>query len=606
MLAALYYGKPILAPLSLAILLSLLLTPPVRLLERYIGRMAAVVVSAVLSIAILSSAGYGLGIKAVELASHLPEYSERIRHKSDALKKSTGAWFGKTIDAISEISQEFAGKKNTGPISPLDGTLIPMRVETVSPQINAVELTTTVLGPLLAPLETAVIVLIFSIYILIQPDDLRNRLLRLAGRNNIRATSHAFDEVSRKVSHFLVMQTVINLVYGALVAAGMTALGLSDGLVWGGLVALLRFVPYVGTWIAALPPFLILVAMTDGWQPIYLLMQFALLDLCFAFLVEPLVIGGGTGISPLSLLVAAVFWAWLWGPLGLLLSTPLTVCLAVMGKHIRALRFLNVLLTDKPVLNARVRFYHRLLADNRSTALDLLKTELHEESQIEMCDELLLPVISLTEADLHVERIDEERAKAVREMAAEVIADAAASSDAKKNPLPFDAAELKLLSECSVLCIPAHSDADEFAAKIFANLLRERGVPAQELSSDIPAPDMLKAIEAKRASIILISALPPDALIQARKILKLIRRRFPNITIVIGLWSRKMNPRETRRRLDCSRTDNLVSTFAAGFECVDKSIVELLQKKRAEIPVPSPVAAAPNESALKLESPLKS
>ncbi len=586
-LASLYYGKAMLAPLALAVLLSLLLTPPVHFLERYIGRVAAVIVSAVLSIILLSSAGYGLGVKTVELASRLPQYKERIRRKTEHLKKSAGTWVGKTVDAISEITDEFAGQKPVVSANPGDSSTSALRIE----PINPVVLTTTILAPLLAPLETAVIVLIFSIYFLIQPDDLRNRLLRLAGKNKIHSTSHAFDEVGRKVSRFLLMQTVINLVYGAMIAAGMTALGFPDGIIWGGLVAIMRFVPYLGTWVAALPPFLILVATTDGWQPAYFLMLLLLMDLLFAFVVEPLVIGGGIGISPLSLLVAAVFWAWLWGPLGLLLSTPLTVCLAVMGKHVSALRFLNVLLTDKPVLNAKVRFYHQLLGANRSGALSLLKNEIQNKSYCQICDDMLLPVLALAKLDLRRGSINGEKASEVRELAAELVSEITENSGPAQNDsvqelpareAPFSLDGLKCLPEFAVLCIPAKSNADELAAALFARILRTNGLPAHEISADSSAIDVLNLIEERKAAIVCISALPHSATLHARVLFKRIRSRFPNIIILIGLWARTSSLERSRQRIGCAKIDGLVSTFEDGVKYLDGHLPQLIQKYRNE------------------------
>ncbi len=597
-LASLYYGKAMLAPLALAVLLSLLLTPPVHFLERYIGRVAAVIVSVVFSIILLSSAGYGVGVKTVGLAARFPQYKERLLRKAEVFKKSSGTWVGKTVGAITELAHELAGKKPYDIANPTDPSASPLRIEAVSPGLNPVTLTTTILSPLLAPLETAVIVLIFSIYFLIQPDDLRNRMLRLAGRNKIHSTSHAFDEVGRKVSRFLLMQTIINIVYGITLALGMTLLGFEDGIVWGGLVAILRFVPYVGTWVAALPPFLILVATTDGWQPMYFLLLLAFMDLVFAFVVEPHVIGGGIGISPLSLLVAAVFWAWLWGALGLLLSTPLTVCLAVMGKHVPPLRFLNVLLTDKPVLNAETRFYHRLLTLNRTSAIALLKTEIENKTYCQICDELLLPVLALSQIDLRRGRIDEERARAVRDMAVEIVAENSefAAKTADNSPLeipalreaPFSLNDLKCLPESTVLCLPAQSSTDELAAQLFAKMLRHNGLPAQEITADTTAGDVLEMIEKRGVSIVCISALPHSAIQHARLLYKRIRARFPNVIILIGVWGRKPKLEKFRTRIGCSKSDGIVVTFADGVQLIDTHLPQLIQKCRNERPAPKP------------------
>jgi len=577
-MAALYYGKPMLAPLALAVLLSLLLTPPVHFLERYIGRLAAVIVSVVLTIVILSTAGYGLGVKAVQLASRIPQSKDKLIKKADRFKSYAGVWVSAAVDGFAELTQNKVAQDPDAVVPPPALPPPPVKVESLATKINPFELTASILGPLLGPLETALIVLIFSIYILIQPDDLRNRIVRLAGRKKIRSTSHAVDEVSRKVSHYIFMQTVINFVYGAMVAAGMSAMGLSDGIVWGGLVAILRFVPYLGTWLAALPPILLLIATTDGWQPLHLLMLFVILDLGFAFVIEPNVIGSGFGISPLSLLVAAIFWTWMWGPLGLLLSTPLTVCLAVMGKHISALRFLNVLLTDKPVLNARVRFYHRLIAQNRSTALALLKSELRDKTHCQLCDSMLLPVVGLSEMDQHYGRIDAKKAQSVRELAVEVI-DAATKSEDEPSTVPnVSVSSLKVLPEFTVLCIPAHTSADELTARIFAEQLRARGIHAHEMTNNCSLDETLAIIAERRAEIVCISATPPNAVLQARTLYQTIRAQFPNCIIVIGLWARRSSSKESRLRIESAKSDGIVSTYAEGIAFIERQIPALIRK----------------------------
>ncbi len=587
--AGLYFGKPILVPIALAALLSLFLRPVVNFLERYVGRVGAVIVSVLLSIVLMGAAAYGMGAKIAGMASNVPVYKERIKLKAEALNRSTNKWVGAAIQFVSELNKDLGGKtESENPAeNPTPG---PVRVEAQGPHlsVSVMELAAGVLGPLLAPLETALIVLIFTIFILIQRDDLRNRVVRLAGTRKMHVTSRAFDEAGKKLSRYLLMQSVINFVYGCTIAVGLSSLGVTDGIVWGALAAILRFIPYIGTWIAAMPPFIVVLATTDGWQPAYILMLFLTLDVIFPTVVEPLIIGSGMGISPLSLLVAAVFWTWLWGPIGLLLSTPMTVCLAVMGKHAPQLRFLNILLTDKSVLDAKSRFYHRLISSNTADALRIADAERTRKSVVKVCDDLLVPVLALAERDLQAGRINDEKALMVRTIVAEW-----AKKECAHDALPdsvsgiprnaanrFSAGDLKYLPEGAVLCVPAHNEADEITAQLFALVLHSQGVPAVALSVDQLAGEVLESISELKTGIVCLCALPPEATAHSRYLYKRIRADFPSIVILIGLWNRKSKPKESRRQVACAPSDGVVSSFADGLDYVNQNMVKLMLQFR--------------------------
>jgi predicted PurR-regulated permease PerM len=584
--AALYFGKAILVPIALAALLSLFLRPVVTFLERYVGRVGAVVASVALSIALMGAAAYGVGAKIANIASNMPIYKARIMSKTEALNRSTNKWIEALTKAIDDLSKNPRGKSDFENATGVEAA--PVLLEAPGPRLSAVELATAVLGPLVAPFEVALIVLIFTIFILIQRDDLRNRIVRLAGARKMHATSRAFDEAGIKLSRYLLMQSVINLAYGLLLAGGLYSLGVADGIVWGMLAAILRFVPYVGTWIAALPPFLVLLATTDGWQPAYMILLFLILDVSFPMIVEPLVIGSGMGISPLSLLVAAVFWTWLWGFIGLLLSTPLTVCLAVAGKHLPQFRFLNILLTDKPVLDAKSRFYQRLLSLNTAGALEILTTERSRKSLLQICDQSLVPVLSYAERDLHAGRIDKEKARLVRTAVSEWAFKESRHDDAPDGPREpqdenddrFSATDLKYLPEGAVLCIPAHNEADEVSAQLFAAILKSKGLPALALSVDQLAGEVLRSISERQAGVVCICALPPFATAHSRYLYKRIRTLFPAIVILVGLWNTRTTPEKSRRRLTCAPADGVVSTFAAGIAYLNQNMAALILQYR--------------------------
>ena len=285
------------------------------------------------------------------------------------------------------------------------------------------ELVREALGSLLSPLLTAGIVVIFAIFILLQREDLRDRLISLAGEERMDVTTQALDDTAQRISRYLLMQATVNVSMGLLVALGLWLIGLPNALLWGLLAGTLRFIPYVGIWIAAAMPILLSLAIfPHGWlAPLAVLALFAGLEILVANVVEPLLYGGSTGISPLAVLVAAIFWAWLWGPLGLLLSTPLTVCLVVLGKYVPALSFLNVLLGDEPVLDPSSRFYQRLLAADQEEAEDLAEDRLESSPLVKIYDEILVPALRLAELDHHRGRLDNGRLAGMYQAVREIV-----------------------------------------------------------------------------------------------------------------------------------------------------------------------------------------
>ena len=552
MLAALYFGKAILVPIVLSALLSLFLRPAVTFLERYVGRIGAVIASVTLSMVLMLAAGYGMGAKIAGMASDIPIYKERILLKVEALKQSTHRWVGDTIQVIDDFNNNLS-KSNVG-----NTKTIVADSATPDTRLSVAGLAAAVLGPLVEPMEMGMIVLIFTVFILIQRDDLRNRIVRLAGTRKMHVTSQAFDEAGRKLSHYLLTQLLINLAYGFSMAIGLYGLGVQNSIVWGILAAVLRFVPYIGTWIAAIPPFVILLATTNGWQPAYVIGLVLFLDVVFPTAIEPLLIGSGMGISPLSLLVAAVFWSWMWGFAGLLLSTPLTVCLAVMGSNMPQLKFLDILLTNKAILDPKSHFYQQLLSLNRAGALDVINRERQSRSTLQICDDVLMPVLSSVERDLWAGRIDEERAQLVRTTVSEWVTKQNENNEAQasvkmakvETSERFSALDLQYLPEGAILCIPAHNEADELTAQLFAATLKQNGLPASATSFDQLAGEVLRSISERQTGVVCICALPPFAVAHSRYLYKRIRTLFPAIVILVGLWDRK-NCGKFRRELEC-------------------------------------------------------
>ncbi len=371
--AILYFGKEILVPLALAILFSFLLAPLVRRLERVgVWRIPSVLLVTLTALAAILGIGYILGGQMVQFVDRLPEYRSAIDERIASIRSSTDGPLGRASRNIQEIGKELITTRPAAPAAAVPATQAPVPVRVVDGPSQPLEMVRTALGSLLSPLLTAGIVAIFVIFILVQREDLRDRLIRLAGQERLDVTTQALDDTARRISRYLLMQATVNTGMGVMVALGLWLIGLPNAVLWGLLAAVLRFVPYVGIWIAAaLPVVLSLAVFPHGWMaPVAVLALFLLLELLVANFVEPLLYGGSTGISPLAVLVAAIFWAWLWGPVGLLLSTPLTVCMVVLGTYVPALGFLNVLLGDQPVLDPSVRFYQRLLAGDQEEADD--------------------------------------------------------------------------------------------------------------------------------------------------------------------------------------------------------------------------------------------
>jgi predicted PurR-regulated permease PerM len=578
----------------LSVFLSLLLSPLVTVLQKILGRVAASILTVALTVALLAGAGYLVGIKTMDLAAMIPQYKTQIREKILKLTHSA-AIVGETVQAVQEIKKDIV---NDSAQSGSRGTPAkPVPVEAVQISNDPLDWIGSLLGPLLSPLELLTIVIIFTIFMLIEKEDLRDRILRLAGTGDINLTSQAFDETATKIGRYLWIQSVINFGYGILVALGLYLLGIPDAPAWGVLVAVLRFVPYAGVWIAAAPPFFISLATTNGWQPAWILALFVVLEFTFPAFIEPFIVGAGVGISSLSLLVAAVFWTWLWGPVGLLLSTPLTVCLAVLGKYVPQLRFLNILLTNQPVLDPASRFYQRLLAGSPGEARQMVEKEYEQCSFAEVCDSVLLPTLVVAGEEHRNGRLGLEKMNLIRDTVSEIIAEGAErfapASKPKEikgaeetNEVPsletnaFKLSELNILPEGLILCVPAKDEADQIAAEMFTVLLGAKGIPARTVSVDSLAGEVLDIIEEGGAEMICISALPPRALMHARYLCKRIRARFPEKNLVVGLWNNRAPLDTLKHRLGCEKNESVVPSYWQALQQIEKTLPQFIFKHR--------------------------
>jgi hypothetical protein len=432
------------------------------------------------------------------------------------------------------------------------------KVQIVNPTPNAFESLTALFKPLLKPIGTAALVCVLVIFMLLRFADVRDRFIRLLGQRNLRITTEALDDAARRVSRYLVMQTLINSWQGICVAIGLTLIGLPNAVLWGALTIVLRFIPYVGPWVAATMPVALSFAVFDNWtHPLLTVGLFVLVELISNMALEPWLYGNRTGVSPLALLIAAAFWAWLWGAAGLFLAIPLTVCLVVMGKYIPQLEFLHVLLGDQPVLEPYERLYQRLLASNREEADDLLEAALREASLTEVCDTVVIPALQLAEEDHERGSLREAKRKYVLDHV-DQWADELIESGGHFHRKPVTVGTTVPVNLPEVLCIPGSDRADEVATKLLVAVLLGEGIRARAMPRSHPRPTEGSA----SPQVIVVSALPPDAIVFARHACKRARADYPDVPLIVGLWHARGDLQRSRQRLEPAGASRIVTTFA--------------------------------------------
>jgi predicted PurR-regulated permease PerM len=633
-IAALYFGRDLLIPMALAILATFVLFPVVQQLEKWrFNRATATVMVVLLSLGVFAGIGYVVSSQAESVwKEEIPRARSNIHDKLGhvwaffrPLEKATGE-LEQVVTAPPPTSQpttkqspaitgvplapheNIPGNLLSSPGSQLaskpgapddhsnqpgsdsgDENAVPVRVVTPQSPIAAMwEYLQTALGPL----ATASVVVVLIIFMLLGREDLRDRLIRLFGHGQLNLTTQAIDEVAHRITRYLVAQSVVNICYGLAVSGGLWLIGRLLGhasggfpnvLLWGLLCAMLRFIPYVGIWIAMLLPVTVSFALFQG-NSVFgaTVAMFVTYELVVSQFVEPYVYGSSTGMSPLAVLLAAVFWTVLWGPIGLLLSTPMTVCLVVLGKYVPQLEFLNVLLGDEPVLEPPVRIYQRLIALDQEDAGDLLQQYLKEKSLEEVYDQILLPVLAMAERDRQHEELDEQREEYVHTGLRELIeelgeqaaaeAEAAPAGETAKQTTAPPAIRFKLPTDCrvSVYCLPARDEADELAAMMLVQLLNLRGYCAESISHEVLSGEMLELIEKNNTDVVVVSALPPTATSDARYLTKRLRARFPELPLIVGLWTFKTDLERARRRISRDESVKLVTTLAQAQEQIDQ------------------------------------
>jgi predicted PurR-regulated permease PerM len=608
-IAMLYFARDILIPLALAALLTFLLAPLVTRLERWLGRVVAVLVVVTMIFAALGATGWVLTRQVIDLATKLPDYKVNIVTKLHAFRAPQGGAFSAFSKTMDELKKELPGRASeAAPVTvvqdagkpasaviaepPLPVPTVPVQVVETS-QDNPMDLIQSMIAPLLGPLGTGALVLLLVIFMLLQREDLRSRLIRLIGQGRISATTRAMDDAGRRVSRYLLMQLVVNVTYGIPVAIGLYFIGVPNAILWGGFSTVLRFIPYVGPWIAAAIPIALSLAVSPSWMmPLLTLGLFVVLELLSNNVMEPWLYGSSTGVSSIALIVAAVFWTWLWGPVGLVLATPLTVCLVVMGRHVTRLAFLGVLLSDEEALTPAEDCYHRLLTPGEHDEIELVESYLKANSLTSLYDTMFIPVITTSEID---DTLDEGQLLDIRQSLRDFIQDlgtrpptaskiAADRAVAEASPPPAP------MPPCRVACLPARADRDELAGSMLAQLLGQQGFEAWSAPGKLVAGELLGLVEKADVDVVAISVVAPSTIIHARYLCLKVRAQFPRCKIVVGLWGATEGTTEAAKRLRDSGADEVVLSLADAVVQITK-----LAPPFTEPMIPAPIPGDDDE-----------
>jgi predicted PurR-regulated permease PerM len=552
---SLYLGRELLVPLALSALLTFILAPLITRLQRWLGRIGAVLFVVAMMFAATGAVGWVLTRQTIDLANKLPGYKENIQTKLRSFSNPSGGIFSKISETVEDLKEDLPGgvrdEASPGSKSQPQGEVKVTPVEIVDGMDDRVEFMQGILAPVLGPLGSTALVLLLLIFMLLQREDLRNRIIRLIGQGRISATSRAMDDAGARVSKYLRMLIVVNATYGIAVSIGLYFIGVPNAILWGALATVLRFIPYVGPWIAAAFPILLSLASSPGWTvPLLTVGLFVVLELISNNVMEPWLYGSSTGVTPIALIVAALAWTWLWGPVGLVLATPLTVCLVVMGRHIPKLAFLSILLSDEEALTPAEDCYQRLLRAGEHDEMELVDNYLKSNALVSLFDSVLIPVVTAAGTDHRLGFLETGQLDFVQQGLSDIL-------DAiSPNPPSSGEADFRI---CSV---PARAYRDQLAGEMFAQLLDQQGTHARCAAAKMKLGDLLAWLREAKADLVCISVVPPTSLLHARYLCSKLRTSFPKLKIIVGLWGRSDLQSETAATLKDSGADEIVMSMA--------------------------------------------
>jgi predicted PurR-regulated permease PerM len=565
-ITCLYWAQSIFIPLAMAVYLAFLLGPLVAFLQRRgVGRVPALLGVMLLTVLLLGGLVWLVTVQATALAGRLPVYNEKIQVKVKPI-----------ADRLGQVNRDVSGVFGPSSAEPAEEVELGERPPAVVVKPDSppwLARLPEMLRPAAHALGGVALAVVLTGFMLLKREDLRNRLIRLGGRTNVTLATRALDETGHRVSRFLIVQALICSGAGAVIGLGLLLLGVEYALLWGFLVFLLRYVPYVGIWFAALPPVLTSLATSDGWaQPLLAVGLIFAVEMIAGNVLEPWLYGRSMGVSEVSLLVSAAFWAFLWGPIGMVLSSPLTVCLAVLGKHYPRLKFLDVLLGDEPALEPDERFYQRLLARDQDEASEIVAARLQEAPAEEVMDELLVRALSYAKRDRDRDDLtdDDERVilEATREIGEELGGRFEASGSISPKPLDL----IPDAPRTSLIGCPADGAEDEAALHLLASTLDPRSWDFVVFPADVP-----------RAEVIAIAALQPSGLAHARHLCKRLRGQFPSVKILVARWGAGALSEQSSEQLLQAGADAVTTTLAQT-----RALLQTWRLEGEPTPAPSP------------------
>lgn len=617
--AALYFGREIFVPMALAVLLSFALAPVVSFLRRW-GLPRTVAVIGVVFLAFLAISAFGVLVagQVSQLAVSLPQYQFNIQQKIRSFR-SDSAGDGvveRASEALKELSEEIEGsnddvpgrRRPAGPLGDETEEPEPVPVQIREPELAPLQLLQSVITPLIGPLATSGVVIVFVIFMLLQREDLRDRFIRLAGASDLHRTTQALSDAANRVARYLLMQLIVNATYGIPVGLGLWLIGVPNPLLWGLLATVLRFVPYIGPVVAAILPLVLSVAVDPGWTMLlWTAALFIFLEVVSNNIVEPWLYGSSTGLSPVAIILAAIFWTWLWGPVGLLLSTPLTVCLVVLGRHVPQFGFLDVLLGSEPVLTPVESLYQRLLAGDPDEATERAEEYLDKNPLLDFYDDVAVPALALVEKDRARGVLDDQQRAIVAAGAVTLVdnlsehedepaADAAEAADKvagkpgdadKTEPADVVPEETVALGadwqDRPVLCAGGRGNLDDAAAAMLGQLVERGGIGVRRATFDAVASAHYASLDLDGVRMICLSYMNADSLAHARYLVRRLRRRT-EAPILVGFWSMEREEADRRDLVKATRADYSAITLEEAIRQV---------REAAGLSAPGPVQAEP-------------
>ena len=559
--AAMYLAREVLIPIALAGILSFMLAPLVRVLQRLrLRRVLAVLIAAVLAFAAIFILARTLVTEVERLAENLPTYQETIAKKIEGIRGQSGGTTGTLERArrvLNELNKELAGKQQkpgeTAPpadVNAIESTWIPVEVH--QPPGAPLETLVALINPLLGPLATTTLIVVFVIFILIQQEDLRDRLIRLAGSTDIPQTTAALDEVGRRLSRLFLTQLAINAGFGAAVGLGLAAIGVPTPFVWGVLAGILRFVPFVGPILGVIFPLALALSIGSGWSmALWTIGLFVVLEGVTGQVIEPVFEGRSTGLTPIAIVIAATFWAWLWGPVGLVIATPLTVILVALGRHVEALKFFDVLLGDEPALTESEVFYQRILSNDPLAVLEHAKAFMARHSLSHYCDLVARPALALAHKDVERGVLEKDKLETFRTAVEGLFADivheyralrgfAPRGRETRTQNLPVlrpDELIDAWRSEAPLIAVGTHSDLDRAAASILAMVARTHGVPARVLLPSVLSAMNIENLDLSDTALICLSYFDCNTPARIQYVARRAKGKAPGAKIMLGLWT---------------------------------------------------------------------